>query len=249
MSFVRRVKDLRYHLFYGVLLRRNRKIVALGNRETSCAWNFCPDDLNNQSVIYSGGVGRDITFEHELVKRFGASIVLIDPSPTGQETMSKNENRIPQFKFCEVGLAGRCGSIKLSPPTDDEEGSWSAFSEKHSTLEVPALDLETLMKQNGHSYLDLLKLDIEGAEYDVLDDLLKKKIPVRQVLVEFHHGILPTVRRSQSVRSILKMVTRGYKLLNQEGNNHTFYLPPEIFTGARDHYIEHSPANWAREVP
>jgi hypothetical protein len=32
-------------------------------------------------------------------------------------------------------------------------------------------------------------MDIEGAEYGVLEDLIREKIPVRQLLVEFHHRL------------------------------------------------------------
>ena len=81
------------------------------------------------------------------------------------------------------------------------------------------------MKQNGHDRIDLLKIDIEGAEYDVLDHLLSHKLRVKQVLVEFHHNILPGIPRSKSIRYILKMIKAGYKLLNQDGANHTFYHP------------------------
>ena len=42
------------------------------------------------------------------------------------------------------------------------------------------------MKSNGHSHLDLLKIDIEGAEYEVLNYLINKSISVTQILVEFH---------------------------------------------------------------
>ena len=78
------------------------------------------------------------------------------------------------------------------------------------------------MKKNGHRQIDLLKIDIEGAEYEVLDSLLEKRLPVKQVLVEFHHDILPGIARRKTVRMILKMVACGYKLLNQDGSNHTF---------------------------
>ncbi|HEU6449047.1 MAG TPA: FkbM family methyltransferase, partial [Verrucomicrobiae bacterium] len=138
-------------------------------------------------------------------------------------------NKIPQFKFHPVGLAARCSTLKLSPPIDEQEGSWSGFSDKPSALEVPTVDLETLMRQNGHNHIDLLKLDIEGAEYEVMDGLLKKQIPIRQVLVEFHHGIIPGFRRGQAARLIFRMALAGYKLLDQAGNNHTFLLPARIF--------------------
>jgi hypothetical protein len=43
------------------------------------------------------------------------------------------------------------------------------------------------MRGFGHERVDLLKLDIEGAEYDVLADLLSSTIRIGQLLVEFHH--------------------------------------------------------------
>jgi FkbM family methyltransferase len=221
-SLLRQLKDLRYRLFYGAVLRGGYPLMELGNRQTECHWVFCPEGLNERSVVYSGGVGRDITFEHGLVERFGCSVVLLDPSPTGLETMRQPENQIPQFKFQPVGLAGKPGQLSLAAPRNAEEGSWFAANGADARIEVPCLDLSTLLQQNGHDHIDLLKIDIEGAEYEVLDDLVQKRLPVRQVLVEFHHGMLPGIRRSQSIRAILKMLGAGYRLLKQEGNNHTF---------------------------
>ncbi len=225
MSFIKQFKDLRYRLFYGALLRRNRKIIALGNRETCCAWNYCPDGLNSQSIVYSGGVGRDTSFERGLVRQFGCSVVLIDPSPTGRETMALPENRIPQFTFLPVALSGGCGTLKLAPPKYPEEGSWFQDAGGADAIEVPCEDLATLMQKNGHQHIDLLKIDIEGAEYAVLDSLLAKRLPVSQVLVEFHHDILPGIKRWKTVRAILKLIAAGYQLVDQEGANHTFLRP------------------------
>jgi FkbM family methyltransferase len=222
MSLVRKFKDLRYRLFYGALLRRNYGLITLGNRDAECSWNFCPDNLNPKSVVYSGGVGRDISFEHGLAEKFGCSITLLDPSPTGRETMALPENQIPQFRFMPVGLAGSCKKLKLAPPKYPEEGSWFKNDGDGNTIEVPCEDLATLMKKNGHHQIDLLKIDIEGAEYEVLYDMLKRRLPVKQVLVEFHHGILPGIKRRESVRAILKMIAGGYKLLDQCGSNHAF---------------------------
>jgi len=225
MSFLKRFKGLRYDIFYGLLVNRNYKLMMLGNRQTECNWNFYPGALNSDSIIYCGGVGKDISFEHSLVQKFGCRIVLFDPSPTGLATMALPVNQIPQFKFAPVGLAGSCKVLKLAPPRWKEEGSWFKATGQSDVIEVPCEDLTTLMQRNGHKHIDLLKIDIEGAEYEVIDDLLKKRLPVRQVLVEFHHGILPGYSRSDSIRSIVKMVCAGYKLLDQYGTNHVFYRP------------------------
>ncbi|NOS72872.1 MAG: FkbM family methyltransferase [Verrucomicrobia bacterium] len=223
-DLIRSLKNLRYRIFYGALLRR-ANLLEFGNRGTGCSWFFCPDGLNKDSVIYGGGVGRDVTFEQALAKHFECNVVLFDPSPTGLETMLLPENKIPQFHFVPVGLSGSNCTLRFAPPPDLKEGSWFTDGSAAATIEVPCVDLSTLMKQNGHDRIDLLKIDIEGAEYDVLDHLLGRKLRVRQVLVEFHHNILPGIPRSKSIRYILKMVTAGYKLLNQDGANHTFYHP------------------------
>ena len=224
-SLIRALKDFRYHIFYGLLQSRGWPLLELGERSTGCSWLFCPEGLNAQSIIYSGGVGRDVTFEHALVERFGCSLVLFDPSPTGRETMARPENKILQFKFHPVALAGRCGTLTFAPPQNAAEGSWFTHQNAPGAVEVPAVDLATLMERNGHDHIDLLKIDIEGAEYEVLDHLLERRLNVRQVTVEFHHSNLPGIRRSQTIRAILNLRRAGYKLIDQSGNNHTFVRP------------------------
>jgi hypothetical protein len=135
--------------------------------------------------------------------------------------MNLPENQNPRFNFLPVGLAGRSCTLRLVPPLSEEEGSWFSHGEKGS-FEVPCLDLGTLMKQNHHSFIDLLKLDIEGSEYGVLDNILEARIPVRQILVEFHHELLPGIRRSQSFWSGFRLLAKGYKLISIVGTTYTF---------------------------
>ena len=106
----------------------------------------------------------------------------------------------------------------------NESGDWWLPSEKNEndSIELPCTDLRSLMAERGHAHIDLLKLDIEGSEYAVLDDLLARRLPVRQICVEYHHGILPGIARSKTISSILKLLARGYKLVDQNVANHTF---------------------------
>ena len=211
------------HLIIGALLmRRGYRIVSLGQAATGCSWKFCPDGLNAESVVYSGGVGKDITFEHALVRDFGCMVNLVDPSPTGLTTMALPQNKIPQFRFSPVALAGRCGTLRFAPPISDDEGSWFSTRQTSDGIEVPCLDLASLLKQNQHQRVDLLKLDIEGAEYEVLDNILDTGLPVRQILVEFHDGLLPGIRLHQTVRAMFRLATHGYKLIAELGTTYAF---------------------------
>lgn len=219
------LRTFRYRIFYGLLLNRRYELITLCAPGSICPWTICPTGLNARSIVYSGGIGSDISFEHELVRRFGCDIVLFDPSPTGVQTMSLPENKIPQFHHFPLALAGHTGALTMAPPLDPEGDSWFARKDAAANLEVRCTDLHSLMAENRHDYIDLLKLDIEGSEYEVIDDLLKRRIPIQQICVEFHHGIIPGIRRTQTIRAMLKLVARGYKLLCQEGFNHTFLLP------------------------
>jgi FkbM family methyltransferase len=219
------LRGLRYRLFYGLALSRGFPLATLGAPESICKWTICPEGLNSKSVVYTGGLGRDISFEHALLDRFGCEMVLYDPSPCALETMARSENQIPQFHFFPTALAARNGKLALAPPLDPAGDSWFARDDGTAKIEVPCTDLSSLMAQNRHQHIDLLKLDIEGSEYEVIDDLLQRRIPIRQICVEFHHGILPGISRGQTIRSMLKLLRRGYKLLNQEGANHTFLRP------------------------
>jgi hypothetical protein len=66
-------------------------------------------------------------------------------------------------------------------------------------------------------------MDIEGAEYDVLSDLLACDVLVRQLLVEFHHGWKDVgLRRTrEAIRSLNRA---GYRIfhVSSRGGEYSF---------------------------
>ncbi len=222
--FHRRKLYLRHLLVKMLFVRRGFALQTLGNRDNGCSWDICPDGLNKDSVVYSGGVGNDVSFERLLVEQFGCAVHLFDPSPTGVKTMQLPENLNPQFRFSPVGLSGENGTLRFAPPLFSDEGSWYSNSDR-ATIEVPCRDLTTLLKENSHLRIDLLKLDIEGAEYGVINHLLDQKLNVRQILVEYHHDLLPGYQLRDAIKSGARLMRAGYKLLAEVGNNYTFFKP------------------------
>jgi hypothetical protein len=73
--------------------------------------------------------------------------------------------------------------------------------------------LSTLMRELGHDAVDVLKLDIEGGEYEVLDDLLRERLPVRQLLVEFHHNF-PAIPFARTEAALRALKGAGYELFH-----------------------------------
>jgi FkbM family methyltransferase len=218
----KKLRDFRHRCFYNLLESRADGLKTLGDQSRGVQWTILPTLLNAKSIVYSGGVGDDISFEHALVKEVGCDIVLLDPSPVGMKTMALPENKLPHFRFLPLALADHSGRLKLAHHPDNAESWYTCDGDTAATFEIPCADLHSLMQQNGHTHIDLLKLDIEGSEYAVIDDFLRRRIPVRQVCADFDFGYTPGIRRSQAIRAILKLVTGGYKLVCHEHANHTF---------------------------
>jgi len=224
LTLADKIRALRHDLFYAAIADwRARKTEIFGDQPSGCAWSFDAGSVTTDSIVISAGAGRDISFELELVDRFGCRILLLDPSETGIETMRKNENQRPEIEFIPMALSSNDEPVYLSPPLNFEEGSWRLCAKEDATVTVPAISLATLLKNNGLSEIDLLKMDIEGSEYPVVDSIVAANIPVRQICVEYHNAVLPGYSRSGTVSSLIKLWRKGYRLIHKDGSNHTLF--------------------------
>lgn len=74
------------------------------------------------------------------------------------------------------------------------------------------------MAAHGHRAIDLLKMDIEGFEYGVVEQILAERIAVRQLCVEFHSWLRPR----QTWKTTWRLRRSGYRLIFKHRGDHTF---------------------------
>jgi len=155
---------------------------------TGAEWCLVPDYLNERSIIYSFGVGTDISFDLQVIKRIGCMVFAFDPTPRSIEWI-KNQALPSEFKFLEYGISDKDDLIIFYPPVNPAHVSFSANTSftKDNGIELPVYTLKSIMKKLGHDKIDLMKMDIEGSEYCVIQDLVNSGIEISQMLVEFHH--------------------------------------------------------------
>jgi FkbM family methyltransferase len=155
------------------------------------AWRVATGGLGRASRVYSFGLGDDVSWELDMVARFGCEVHGFDPTPRCLAWLAGPA--LPEgFVVRRYALGDRDGTVTLFPPADPAHVFFSAYKGAEAGVEVPVRRLGTIMAELGHERIDLLKLDIEGAEYDAIDDILADRIEVAQLLVEFHHR-WPTV--------------------------------------------------------
>ena len=78
-------------------------------------------------------------------------------------------------------------------------------------INVPAYCLSSVAKKLGHSHIDLLKMDIEGAEYEVLEGLLASPTMPDQLLVKFHHRFRG-IGLDKTAKVIRRLRNAGYRI-------------------------------------
>lgn len=220
MNPIRFLKDLRFALFYRGLTRRNVPLVTRGG---VCPWTYNAAALGPASHLLCAGAGHDISFEKELIAAHGSRVVLLDPSPTGIATVQQENLAPEQLRFMPVGVAGKDGVLCFEAPLDATEGSFrKSESECARFFEFPCKSLSTLMNELGWSRIDLLKIDIEGSEYEVIQEILTNRLDVRQICVEFHYGPAFGHTRLEMIRAILALRRAGYDLVHRIHWDHTF---------------------------
>jgi FkbM family methyltransferase len=154
----------------------------------------------------------------------GATIHLLDPSPTGIQTYQQAKSS--GVIYHEKGLSGESKKHTFALPRNPAEGSYKDprfDSEGMETVTFDCVSVDDFMKQHNMNSVDLLKMDIEGFEYEVLRSILRNKTRVRQICVEFHN--LNGALLSGIIRYlwIIRLRLHGYSLISHVGTtDHTF---------------------------
>ena len=212
---------------------RRHKLKQLGIEPVSCktsslyggdhGWVVDESLLNKESVIYSVGVGSNIDFDIELINSFGATVHAFDPTPRSIEWV-KNQQLPKHFIFHPFGLSAENGHMDFFPPSKASSTHFSPidrYGDTNNVVRAPVKDIDTIASELNHKEVDLLKMDIEGAEYEVIEALPKNRVAINQILIEFHH-MYKGVPISKTVDAISTLSNLGFELFNISQRTYEF---------------------------
>lgn len=174
------------------------------------------EKLGKNSIVYSFGIGEDISFDEEIIKRHHNRVFGFDPTPKSIHWIESRRRSLPsEFSFFEYGIGEITGKKTFYLPKNKQHVSGSSVQQtnvdERDTIIVEMKSLKDIAAQLGHPKIDILKMDIEGGEYDVIESLLNSNIEIDQILVEFHERFFPD-GKNKTTRIIEKLRTHGYKI-------------------------------------
>lgn len=181
------------------------------------SWNVADDKLyiDKSSIVYSAGIGKDVLFDLSLIHDYGLTVHGFDPTPESIAWIESQQ--LPEeFVLHRYGISNKDGFTHFNPPEKPGGVSYTILdrsSAANDAIAVPIKRLKTIMKELRHDHIDILKMDIEGAEYRVIDDMIESNIRPRQLFVEFHHRF-PGVGLAKTKTTVKKIRGYGYKLFS-----------------------------------
>lgn len=188
-------------------------------------WVIAKEYLNADSVVYSFGVGTDITFDLAMIDLYNLKVFAFDPTP-GCATYINSLSLPSNFVFSSYGLASENKLEKFYLPNNPNFISHSKTPTDNNSkfIEVEMKRLSSFMRELGHTRIDLLKMDIEGFEYEVIDEILQEGLDITQILVEFHHEMYHSLNIKTTNKAIIDLMNSGYKIfsISLSGREYSF---------------------------
>ena len=194
------------------------------------------------------GAGEDISFDVALNSSWDMQVTCVDPTPrairhveallaahaadarmlieAGPLHYDLGGFRPTAFHFVARAVWSKDGVLELYAPRDPSFVSYSALNLQRTAtrIQVRASTLESLLRELGIAQLSLVKLDIEGAEHEVLRSMLLSSIRPDQLLVEFDQVNQPLTPLFwiELLGTLRQLRAAGYDLVLREHANFVF---------------------------
>lgn len=164
-------------------------------------------------IVYAAGLADDVKFENFMAGSIGCDVHGFDCT-----VMSSHFDW--NFTFHDTCIGRR----------RDFEGSLYSKAKAETKLTFDFNSLDEIRANLGHDHIDILKMDIEGFEWDILDELLQlpdSDLP-HQLLFELHTEganpvfIPPSVVKGKTRKNVNelfeKLYNRGYRVVFKQIN-------------------------------
>jgi FkbM family methyltransferase len=122
-----------------------------------------------------------------------SKIICVEPETSNFNLLQKNIEQYPNIKAIKAGVWNKKTFLKIDNP---EEGNWGFIVSETTNNEdgIRAVSIDEIMELENISQIDILKMDIEGSEYEVFDINYQKWIDkFDNLIIEYHERFKPGV--------------------------------------------------------
>lgn len=187
------------------------------------------DNFNESSVIVDVGCGYEAELSRHMIEQHNLNAFGVDPTKKHAPSLKMLEESMKgKFHHLPIAVTEKDGFITFHESRKNESGSillehTNMQNDEITTYGVESVSLSALVKRVGTTFVDFLKLDLEGAEYALLDNISSEDIvPFQQIFIEFHHHC--TNHSAQETKLLVQSIcSKGFRVLTIDHHNYLFY--------------------------
>lgn len=157
-------------------------------------------DLDSDSLVFDlgGYVGQ---WASDIYSMYRPTIHIFEPVAEYAQGIRDRFSRNGDIHVHQFGLAGTSQTAKIGL---DGDGS-SILKSGRKAEEIELVRASDFFEQNSIQRIDLMKINIEGAEYDLLEHLVQTGMVsrIKNIQVQFHDFVPDAERRMRGIQADL----------------------------------------------
>lgn len=158
-------------------------------------------DLNNNSIVFDLG-GFEGQWASDIYSRYCSKILVFEPVPSYALNIRKRFSRNPDISVYDFGLSSASTVRNLSINSDAS----SMYKQSDSKIPIRLVKASDFMIEHKISHIDLMKINIEGGEYDLLDHLINEGLTnhITNIQIQFHDFVPDAKNRMHHIQEELR---------------------------------------------
>ncbi len=189
------------------------------------------ENFQKGSVIVDVGCGYSAEFSKYFLQNQNIEKVFaVEPTKKHESALSLIQKKSGEkFIHLKYALADKNTHIDFFETLENESGSLltdhkNILNDNIRTYQVEAITLNKLLKIIKKDQVDLIKIDIEGAEFSLFGsinaEILKK---FKQIFIEFHHYSVRSYHKRDAHIIIKRLKGFGLRCYSLDKVNYLFY--------------------------
>jgi FkbM family methyltransferase len=207
VQFIRKVA--RYVLFHTKTFEADKYSPALkawfqANGDKTFRLNYKLDDC---SIVFDLG-GYEGQWACDIYCKYRCKVFIFEPCKIFFERINEKFQYNSDIKVFQFGLSGKNEQVKLYL---QREGSSIHFNKKNSKSEfIDLYKASDFFKSQEIKLINLMKINIEGGEYDLLDHLIETEWVLRivNIQIQFHNFIRDSDEKMIQIQAKLSKTHR-----------------------------------------
>lgn len=181
-------------------------------------------------TIIDAGANIGLAAVYFINKYPKSKIISVEPENSNFELLQRNVSNYKSVHTIQRAISNKAN--QYVNVVDDDNGEWGFTTEVKEESDnknvkgfVKTITIGEIMEENELKQIDILKIDIEGAEKELFESAFEKWMPkTRCIIIELHDGM-----KKGCSKSFFKVISQYNFSLLHKGENLVFLNQDKIF--------------------